>query len=75
MGLLFTAREKVLNNLKSKLFPIKNLCKVPTPQVVTEPTPEVATEPIKAAKTKPKTKLKISTLKLCEELSNEIKIE
>ena len=34
MGLLFIAREKVLNNFKNILFPIKNL----------EPEPELETE-------------------------------
>ena len=30
LGLLFRDREKVLNNFKTRLFPIKNLHKIPT---------------------------------------------
>ena len=48
LGLLFSAREKVLNNFKTKLFPIKKLDKIPT----REPTPELATEPTKQTKSK-----------------------
>ena len=59
LGLLFSAREKVVNNFKSRLFPIKNLDKVPT----REPTPEPVTEP---------TKQKKSKLKLQQEFMNEI---
>ena len=51
--LLFSAREKVLNNFKSRLFVIKNLDKIPTreptpekaAELAAEPTPKVATEP------------------------------
>ena len=43
LGLLFSARENVLNKFKSRLFPIKNLGKTPTcepkPEVITKPTP------------------------------------
>ena len=53
LALFFGAREKVLNNFKSRLFPIINLGKIPT----REPTPEVATEPTKAIKAKGKRKL------------------
>ena len=58
LELLFSAIENVLNTFKSRLFPIKNLDKIPT----REPTSEVATEPTKA--TKAETKRKISSLKL-----------
>ena len=58
LELLFSAIENVLNTFKSRLFPIKNLDKIPT----REPTSEVATEPTKA--TKAETKRKISLLKL-----------
>ena len=58
LELLFSARENVLNTFKSRLFPIKNLDKIPT----RESTSEVATEPTKA--TKAETKRKISLLKL-----------
>ena len=66
MGLLFSAGEKVLSGFESRLFPIKNLYKIPTlepttqpataPEVGTEPTTEleVATEPKAKAKTKSK---------------------
>ena len=55
LELLFSAIENVLNTFKSRLFPIKNLDKIPT----REPTSEVATEPTKA--TKAETKRKISS--------------
>ena len=58
LELLFSAIENVLNTFKSRLFPIKNLDKIPT----REPTSEVAREPTKA--TKAETKRKISSLKL-----------
>ena len=49
----FSAREKVLYSFKSRLFPMKNLGKIPTceqaaeskPEVATRLTPKVATEP------------------------------
>ena len=53
------AREKVVNNFRSRLFPIKNLDKISTH----EPTPEIAPEP---------TKLKKSKLKLQQKFINEI---
>ena len=46
----FKTREKVLNNLKRKIFPTKNLDKIPTP----EPTPEPAPEPTVFDTPKPK---------------------
>ena len=52
--LLFIAREKVLNNFKSILFPIKNFHKIPA----REPIPEVGTEPTKQKKSKLKLQLK-----------------
>ena len=48
IGSLFSARKKVLNSFKSRLFPIKNLDKIAT----REPKPEKAAEP--AAETTPK---------------------
>ena len=48
LELLFSARENVLNNLESRLFPMKELDKIPT----REPTPEPATEPTKHKKSK-----------------------
>ena len=63
LGLLFSAKEKVLNKFKSRLFPIKNFDKIPicesTPEVATEP----ATEPINYKKSK---------LKLQQEFMNEV---
>ena len=59
LRLFFSAREKVLNNFKSRLFSIKNLEKYPT----RESTTELATEPIKRSKSK---------LELQQELMNEI---
>ena len=59
LELLFSARENVLNNLGSRLFPMKKLDKIPT----REPTPEPATEP---------TKHKKSKLKLQREFMEEI---
>ena len=41
LGLFFSARKKVLNSFKSRLFPIKYLDKTPT----CEPTPEPRKEP------------------------------
>ena len=62
--------KKFFVYLKSRLFAIENLDKIPTRQptsdVATEP--EVATEPTKTTKeTKVKTKGKTSSLKLLEE--------
>ena len=56
---LFSARENVLNNVKSRLFQIKNLDKIST----CEPSPDLATKP---------TKNKKSILKLQQEFLNEI---
>ena len=63
LGLLFSAREKILNNFKRRLFPIKKLDKIPTHGPTCEPTPELATEP---------TKHKKSKLKFQQKLMNEI---
>ena len=77
LGLLFSAREKVLNSFKSRLFPIKKkLNKIPTHEPATDP--EVAKEPateleIATKATKAKTKRKISSLKLQGEFLNKIK--
>ena len=75
-------QERVLNNFKSRLFPIRNLDKIltrePTSQVAIEPTPEVAIETtsevaIETTKaTKAKTERKISLLKLHKDILNEI---
>ena len=65
--LLFSAREKSLKDFKSRLFPIKNLDKIPTHQ----PTPEPAAEPTTGVAAEP-TKYKKSKLKLEQENMNEI---
>ena len=52
LGLLFNAREKVINNFKSRLFPIRNLDKIPTREPTRELTPELSTEPTKQKKSK-----------------------
>ena len=49
------AREKVLNNLEYRLFPIKNLDKIPT----REAKPELAKEPTKHKKPKSKLQQKL----------------
>ena len=77
LGLPFSGREKVLNSFKSRLFPIKNLDKIPTCQPTPEPdaeaTPEVATEPIpKPPAGATPTKHKKSKLKLQQEFMNKI---
>ena len=48
LGLLFSAKEKVLNNFRIRIFPIKIPTLDPTPEVATEP----ATEPTKHKKSK-----------------------
>ena len=63
LGLLFSARKKFLNNIKSRLFRIKNLDKIPTHK----PRPELATKLAKEP-----TKQKKSKLKLQQEFINEI---
>ena len=84
LGLLLSARKKVLNSFKCRLFPIKMLNEIPAhepiPEPATEPETEteleVATEPTKATKaTKTKTKRKMSSLKFHENVLNEIKNE
>ena len=50
LGLLFSAREKVLNNFKNRLFPKKNLDKI----LKREPTPKPVTELTKHKKSKSK---------------------
>ena len=71
LGLSFSAREKVLNRFKSRLFPQKNLNKTPTREPTPEPAtePEVATEPTKATKAK----CKISSLKLLKNFKMKLK--
>ena len=41
LKLLYSAREKVLSNLKSRLFPIKNLDKIPTHETTHKQTTEL----------------------------------
>ena len=85
LGLLFGAREKAFNSFKIRLFPTKNLDKIParkpTPEPATDPEvakepatePEVAKESTKSKKAN--TKRKISSLKLGENFLNEVKNE
>ena len=47
-------QKKVLNNFKSRLFPIKNLDKIPTRELA----PEQATQPTKHKKSKLKSQQK-----------------
>ena len=44
-GLFLRAREKTLNNFKSKVFPIRNLDKIPTLEPTHDPAPELIPEP------------------------------
>ena len=64
-------KKKFLSYLKSKIFPLKNLDKTPTPKPTTKPGfgPAIIDTP-KATKTE--TKYKISPVKLHEKFSNEI---
>ena len=55
LGLLFSARENVLNNFKNRLFSLKKLGKIPT----YEPKPDLAIEPTKYKKSKLKLQQKI----------------
>ena len=52
LGLLFSAREKVLNSFKSRLFPIKNLDKIPTRESAAEPAAEKTPSKNKKSKLK-----------------------
>ena len=63
LGLLFSARKKFLNNIKSRLFRKKKLDKIP----IRKPTLELATKLAKEP-----TKQKKSKLKLQQEFINEI---
>ena len=58
--------KKVLNNFKSRLFPIKSLDKTSIRKPSREPTPDLATE---------KTNHKKSKLKLQQEFMNEIMVD
>ena len=63
-------QKKVINNFKSKIFPIKNLDKTPT--LKPAPDSKVFDKP---KTTKAKTKCKIFPLKLREDFLSEIKNE
>ena len=63
--MLFSAREKVVNSLKSRLLSIKDLDKIPIHQPAAEPQPTIAIEPtLKLATEATHTKHKKSKLKL-----------
>ena len=69
LRVFFSARQKVLNNLKSRLFPLKSLNEISTCETTFETgfqiAPESTPETANATKaTKAKTKRKISSLKL-----------
>ena len=70
LGLFFSSREKVLNNFRSKLFPVRILDKIPIREATFESAFEPAPEIAKA--TKVKTKQEISPLKLREDFLSEI---
>ena len=61
--LFFTAREKFLNSIKNRLFPIKNLELKPEQELEPELEPELEAE----LDPKPKPKYRKFSLKLCEE--------
>ena len=77
LGLLFSAKEKVLIIFKSRLFSIKHLDQISTREPTEQGTElEVTTEQTKSTNaTKAKTKHKISSLKLREEFLSKIKNE
>ena len=63
------------NNFKSKIFPIKDLDKIPPPEPAPKPSPKLEPDPKvfdTPKSTKVKTKHENSSLKLCEEFWNEI---
>ena len=72
LGLFVCTREKVINNFKSRLFPIKDLDKSSSPF---QPRRKQHLKQHKIKATKAKTKCKISSLKLHEEFLNKTKIE
>ena len=53
VGLFLSAREKILNNFRSKLFPLKNTTREEAPEQAFEPTPEPASAPEAAPAPKP----------------------
>ena len=76
LGLLFSARKKILDNFKSRLFPIKNLNKIPTSEPTPEKAAELATEPTpKQATDATPTKHNKSKLKLQQAFMNEIIVD
>ena len=79
LGLFVCTREKVLYNFKSRLFPIKDLDKSstcePTFESVFQPRCKQHLKQNKNKATKAKTKSKISSLKLYEEVLNKTKNE
>ena len=73
LGLFFSAREKVPNNFKSRIFPIKNLDKTSARELTFESAIQPAPKPTPETR-KAKTKRNISPLKLRAEFLNEIKV-
>ena len=68
IGLLFTAREKVLNSFKRRLFPIKNLEKIATREAAAEP--DTDKTPTKHKKSKLKLQLEFIASK--KDINDEI---
>ena len=75
LGLFVCTREKVLYNFKSRLFPIKDLDKSSTCEPTFQPRCKQHLKQNKNKATKAKTKSKISSLKLYEEVLNKTKNE
>ena len=72
-GLLLSAREKVLNNFKGKIFPTKNLDKNATPEWVRKPAPKPEAEPTLFATPRPaKERAKNSSSKFYENIWDKI---
>ena len=57
VAIFLDSREKILNSFKTKIFPITNLGKTPTPEPNTDPTVFDAPKPTKAQTKKSKTSL------------------
>ena len=80
IGLFLSTREKILNDIRSKIFLTKNTRPEQAPEKAPEPAPESAPEPSSEPELNPKvfdmpkTKIKRSPLKLREKLLNEIKM-
>ena len=73
VGLFLSEREEILNIFKSKLFPIKNLDNISTPEPALEPAPEPTPKPTVFDTPEPtKAKTKNYSLKLHENFMSKI---